>query len=61
MYLGSPGWPRWLSGERVSLEEMGGARMHCTVSGCGDLLALDDADAIEQARLLFSYLPSSWR
>jgi acetyl-CoA carboxylase carboxyltransferase component len=40
---------------------MGGARMHCTVSGCGDLLAEDDADAIEQARLLFSYLPSSWR
>src|SRR3954468_6237927 len=40
---------------------MGGARMHCTVSGCGDLLAADDADAIEQARLLFSYLPSSWR
>jgi propionyl-CoA carboxylase beta subunit len=35
--------------------------MHCTVSGCGDLLASDDADAIEQARLLFSYLPSTWR
>jgi acetyl-CoA carboxylase carboxyltransferase component len=48
-------------GETVSLEEMGGARMHCTVSGCGDLLAHDDADAIEQARLLFSYLPGSWR
>ncbi len=48
-------------GEKVSLEEMGGARMHCTVSGCGDLLAVDDADAIEQARLLFSYLPTCWR
>jgi acetyl-CoA carboxylase carboxyltransferase component len=48
-------------GERVTLEEMGGARMHATVSGCGDNLAVDDADAIEQARHLFRYLPGSWR
>lgn len=61
MYLGSPRMAEMVVGERVSLEEMGGARMHCTVSGCGDLLATDDADAIEQARLVFSYLPSSWR
>jgi acetyl-CoA carboxylase carboxyltransferase component len=61
MYLGSPRMAEMVVGEQVSLEEMGGARMHCTVSGCGDLLAADDADAIEQARLLFSYLPSTWR
>ena len=61
MYLGSPRMAEMVVGEKVSLEEMGGARMHCTVSGCGDLLAADDADAIEQARLLFSYLPSTWR
>ncbi|MCW2496950.1 carboxyl transferase domain-containing protein, partial [Jatrophihabitans sp.] len=48
-------------GERVSLEEMGGARMHATVSGCGDNLAVDDEDAIEQARISFSYLPTCWR
>jgi acetyl-CoA carboxylase carboxyltransferase component len=35
--------------------------MHATVSGCGDNLARDDADAIEQAKHWFSYLPSSWR
>ncbi|MGL5857208.1 MAG: acyl-CoA carboxylase subunit beta [Angustibacter sp.] len=61
MYLGSPRMAEMVVGEQVTLEEMGGARMHCTTSGCGDLLATDDADAIEQARLLFSYLPSSWR
>jgi acetyl-CoA carboxylase carboxyltransferase component len=61
MYLGSPRMAEMVVGETVSLEEMGGARMHCTVSGCGDLLAQDDADAIEQARLLFSYLPLCWR
>jgi len=61
MYLGSPRMAEMVVGEKVSLEEMGGARMHCTVSGCGDNLAVDDADAIEQARLWFSYLPGSWR
>jgi acetyl-CoA carboxylase carboxyltransferase component len=61
MYLGSPRMAEMVVGEKVSLEEMGGARMHCTVSGCGDLLAADDADAIEQARLVFSYLPTCWR
>ena len=61
MYLGSPRMAEMVVGEQVSLEDMGGARMHCTVSGCGDLLAADDADAIELARLYFSYLPASWR
>ncbi|TWE12074.1 acyl-CoA carboxylase subunit beta [Rudaeicoccus suwonensis] len=61
MYLGSPRMAEMVVGEKVSLEEMGGARMHCTVSGVGDLLASDDAEAIELAKLYFSYVPSSWR
>jgi acetyl-CoA carboxylase carboxyltransferase component len=61
MYLGSPRMAEMVVGERVSLEEMGGARMHCTVSGCGDNLATDDEDAIEQARIWLSYLPGNWR
>jgi acetyl-CoA carboxylase carboxyltransferase component len=61
MYLGSPRMAEMVVGEKVSLEEMGGARMHATVSGCGDNLAVDDADAIEQAKLFFSYLPLNWR
>ncbi len=61
MYLGSPRMAEMVVGESVSLEEMGGARMHATVSGCGDNLAVDDEDAIEQAKLFFSYLPSCWR
>ena len=61
MYLGSPRMAEKVVGEQVTLEEMGGARMHCTVSGCGDGLVVDDADAIEHARELFSYLPTCWR
>ncbi len=61
MYLGSPRMAEMVVGERVSLEEMGGARMHATVSGSGDNLAADDAEAIEAAKAFFSYLPGSWR
>jgi acetyl-CoA carboxylase carboxyltransferase component len=61
MYLGSPRMAEMVVGEKVSLEEMGGARMHCTVSGCGDVLVETDEEAIEVAKLYFSYLPSTWR
>ncbi|MDF8263006.1 acyl-CoA carboxylase subunit beta [Luteipulveratus flavus] len=61
MYLGSPRMAEMVVGEKVTLEEMGGARMHCTVSGVGDLLASDDTEAIELAKLYFSYVPSTWK
>jgi acetyl-CoA carboxylase carboxyltransferase component len=46
-------------GEKVTLEEMGGARMHCEVSGCGDLLAKDEKAAIQAARDYLSFMPQS--
>ena len=61
MYLGSPRMAEMVVGERATLEEMGGARMHATTSGCGDQLATDDTDAIEQAKQYFSYVPLNWR
>ncbi|HVM01188.1 MAG TPA: acyl-CoA carboxylase subunit beta [Acidimicrobiales bacterium] len=61
MYLGSPRMAEVVVGERTTLEEMGGARMHASVSGCGDNLVADDAAAIEAARRWFSYVPGSWR
>jgi len=57
MYLGSPRMAETTIGEKVTLEEMGGARMHCEVSGCGDLLAKDERQAIASARAYLSYLP----
>src|SRR6476659_5625233 len=38
MYLGSPRMAEMVIGEKVTLEEMGGAKMHCSISGCGDVL-----------------------
>jgi acetyl-CoA carboxylase carboxyltransferase component len=57
MYLGSPRMVEVVVGEKVSLEELGGARMHCTESGCGDFLVPDDGAAIQTARAYFSFLP----
>jgi acetyl-CoA carboxylase carboxyltransferase component len=61
MYLGSPRMAEMVIGERTTLEDMGGARMHVTVSGCGDNLAHDDEDAIDQAKAYLTYFPQSWR
>ncbi len=57
MYLGSPRMVEVVVGEKVDLEELGGARMHCTVSGCGDALVADDKEAIEFGRAYFRYMP----
>jgi methylmalonyl-CoA decarboxylase subunit alpha len=61
MYLGSPRMAEVVVGEKVTLEEMGGARMHCTVSGCGDVLVKDDAEGVTAARHYLSFMPASWR
>jgi acetyl-CoA carboxylase carboxyltransferase component len=47
-------------GERVGLEELGGARMHCTESGCGDFLVADDRAAVETALAYFSFMPLNY-
>ncbi len=57
MYLGSPRMAQMVIGQETSLEEMGGARMHCTVSGCGDLLAQSEPEVIEAARRYLAYFP----
>jgi acetyl-CoA carboxylase carboxyltransferase component len=61
MYLGSPRMAEMVIGEKSTLEEMGGARMHATVSGSADALVASDEEAIALARRYLSYLPTSWR
>ncbi|WLD95054.1 acyl-CoA carboxylase subunit beta [Alkalihalobacillus sp. AL-G] len=60
MYLGSPRMAEKVIGEKVTLEEMGGAKMHCSVSGCGDVLAESEEEAIESARQYLSYFPANY-
>lgn len=60
MYLGSPRMAEMVIGEKVTLEEMGGARMHCSVSGCGDVLAKSEEEAIAMARKYLSFFPANY-
>ncbi|HMI71437.1 MAG TPA: carboxyl transferase domain-containing protein, partial [Solirubrobacteraceae bacterium] len=60
MYLGSPRMAEMVIGEKVSLEEMGGARMHTGVSGCGHFLVKTDEEGIELAKRYLGYFPSHW-
>ncbi|MEO8796723.1 MAG: acyl-CoA carboxylase subunit beta, partial [Polyangiaceae bacterium] len=60
MYLGSPRMAEMVIGEKVSLEEMGGAKMHCSVSGCGDVLCKTEDDAIAFCKRYLSYLPQNF-
>src|SRR5262245_26873457 len=59
MYLGSPRMAEMVIGEKVTLEEMGGARMHCEVSGCGDLLAKDEDACLGAARDYLACMPQN--
>jgi acetyl-CoA carboxylase carboxyltransferase component len=60
MYLGSPRMVEMVVKEKTTLEEMGGARMHCTVSGCGHFLAGGERAALDAVRGYLSYLPANW-
>jgi acetyl-CoA carboxylase carboxyltransferase component len=59
MYLGSPRMAEMVIGEKVTLEEMGGAKMHTAVSGCGDVLSPDEDAAIAFGRAYLGYLPQT--
>ena len=61
MYLGSPRMAEMAIGEKVTLEEMGGARMHTGVSGCGHFLVKSDEEGIDVAKRYLSFFPRSWR
>ncbi|MYL32951.1 acyl-CoA carboxylase subunit beta [Pontibacillus yanchengensis] len=61
MYLGSPRMAEKVIGEKVTLEEMGGAKMHCSESGCGDVLAKSEEEAIEYAKHYLAYFPQNYK
>src|ERR671915_210401 len=61
MYLGSPRMAEMVIGEKVTLEEMGGARMHTGVSGCGHFLVGSDEEGIDLAKRYLSYFPGNWK
>jgi len=59
MFITGPDVVKTVTGEEVTLEELGGARTHNTRSGVAHHLATDEADALDYVKALLSYLPSN--
>jgi len=59
MYLGSPRMAKKVINEDVTLEEMGGAKMHCSTSGCGDVLVKTEAEALAWCRDYMTFMPQN--
>ena len=59
MFITGPDVVKTVTGEDVTLEELGGARTHNTRSGNAHYLAGDEQDALDYVRELLSYLPSN--
>src|SRR6476659_6840622 len=58
MALAGPHLVRAAVGEDVTQEELGGARIHCRVSGVGDLEVADDEECIARIKQYLSFFPS---
>jgi acetyl-CoA carboxylase carboxyltransferase component len=61
MYLGSDRMVEMVTGEKTTLEQMGGARVHTAESGVGHFLCRTEADALDVVKRYLGYLPSNWQ
>jgi acetyl-CoA carboxylase carboxyltransferase component len=59
MALAGPHLTKAVTGEDISMEELGGAKVHCRKSGVGDLEVADDRECIEAVKAYLSYFPSN--
>jgi propionyl-CoA carboxylase beta chain len=60
MHITGPQVIKTVTGEEVTSETLGGAKVHNTKSGVAQFMAKDDPDCLAQVRKLLSYLPSNW-
>ena len=59
MFITGPQVIETVTGEKITAEELGGARTHNTKSGVAHFMGKDDADTLEQVKELLSYMPSN--
>ncbi|MFC9980495.1 acyl-CoA carboxylase subunit beta [Gordonia sp. NPDC127522] len=61
MFITGPDVIKTVTGEEVTMEELGGAHTHMSKSGTAHYVASDEEDALEYVKELLSYLPSNNR
>jgi acetyl-CoA carboxylase carboxyltransferase component len=59
MALAGPHLTKAVTGEDITMEELGGAKVHCRKSGVGDLEVADDRECIDAVKTYLSYFPSN--
>jgi acetyl-CoA carboxylase carboxyltransferase component len=59
MALGGPPLVKAVVGEDITAEELGGSKIHCEISGCGDLEVPDDKACLQAIKDYLSYFPSN--
>src|SRR3989475_1866126 len=59
MALAGPHLVKAVTGEDVTQEELGGAKIHCRKSGVGDLEVADDRECVEAIKTYLSFFPSN--
>jgi acetyl-CoA carboxylase carboxyltransferase component len=59
MALAGPHLTKAVTGEDISMEDLGGAKVHCRKSGVGDLEVKDDDECIEAVKTYLSYFPAN--
>ena len=59
MALAGPHLTKAVTGEDISMEDLGGAKVHCRKSGVGDLEVKDDAECIDVVKRYLSFFPSN--
>jgi acetyl-CoA carboxylase carboxyltransferase component len=60
MFITGPAVIKEVLGETVTMEELGGAKIHSEVSGVTDLVAKNDAECLQMIRKLMGFLPANF-
>ena len=61
MFITGPRVIKSVTGEEISMEELGGAKVHCRTTGVADFRVKSEQECMQEIRRLLSFLPSSWR
>jgi propionyl-CoA carboxylase beta chain len=59
LFITGPDVIRTVTGEEVTMDDLGGAHAHASRSGVTHFVAADDRDGLEEIRFLLSFLPSN--
>jgi acetyl-CoA carboxylase carboxyltransferase component len=61
MFITGPRVIKAVMGEEVSMDELGGAKIHCQITGIADFRVKSEQECMQGIRRLLSFLPSNWR